>query len=177
MGLQRGQKYDIILLKIKNSSETKGLPKTQEPHKQNLVLIAAILAVGIVLAIIFSRTQKSEEQREVTGPSPVYASQGKLTEGFPEELVIDGTASVESSYTIAYDATVNQHTAVFMSDESPAALRAQYKAFFVEEGWEILSESTEGVQALYAQKDRTDVSFTAGLQDGRTQVIIAYLEK
>src|SRR3989344_6402720 len=122
------------------AKETK-MQKTEEYHKQNLVLIAAILAVGIVLAIIFSRTPKSsDEQQETAGPSPVYASQGELTEGFPEELVIDGAASVESSYTIAYDATVNQHTAVFMSDESPAALRAQYKAFFVEEGWEILNE-------------------------------------
>ena len=153
------------------------MAKTEEQHKQNLVLIAAILAVGIVLAIIFSRTQKSEEQQEATGPSPVYASQGDLTEGFPEELVIDGTASVESSYTIAYDATVNQHTAVFMSDESPAALRVQYRQFFVDDGWEILNENAEGTQFIYAQKERIDVSFSAGIVNGQTQVIIAYLEK
>ena len=156
----------------------KELAKTQEQHKQNLVLIAAILAVGIVLAVLFTRSPKSsDEQKEAAGPVPVYASYGELATGFPKELVLDGAASVESSYTIAYDASVNQHTAVFMSDESPVTLRQQYKQYFADNGWKILSETTEGIQALYAQKDRIDASFTAGLQDGRTQVIIAYLEK
>ena len=155
--------------------KNKNLAKTEEQHKQNLVLIAAILAVGIVLAILFSRTPDSEQQEEATGPSPVYASQGQLAGGFPSELVLDGAASVESSYTIAYDASVNQHTAVFMSEISPASLYAQYKKYFTDNSWEIVYESDEGVHGLYARKAGVDINFTAGTQDEKTQVIIGYL--
>ena len=151
------------------------MAKTEEPHKQNLVLIAAILAVGIVLAILFSRTPDSKQQEETAGPAPVYASQGQLAGGFPRELVLDGAASVESSYTIAYDASVNQHTAVFMSEISPAALHGQYKKYFTDNTWEIVYESDEGVYGLYARRAGVDVNFTAGIQDGKTQVIIGYL--
>ncbi len=139
-----------------------------------VILLVVLLGAAVILSVFKTPAKNSPATQKSSGPAPVYAPKGQLTAGFPKELSLDQKAAVSQSYAITYDQAQKSYSAVFVSDQKIAALHALYKTYFTKNGWQILNESTKGLDGLYARKGQTDVNLTILSKDQQSQVTIIY---
>ena len=112
--------------------------------------------------------------------SPVYAPQGQLAPQFPKELILDPAAAVSGSYSMNYNANINQYTAIWTSSSSMASLFTKYETYFKGNGWTITNETTQyaALRAIYAKNAAGAAVNVAIVQrDKGSQVTISYLGK
>ncbi|GEM_PF-4254932 len=163
------------------------MPRTQWPHDKKIVIAAiAILVLGYALVALMPKrggnTQLSNPQPQpyqpAVTPKPVYAPAGELTPGFPKDLILDDAAKVSNSYTIGYNAALNQYTAIFNSEKSAADLSDSYKSYFSKNGWTIVNQTTgASSRGIYAKKSNLIVSVSILTKDKSRQVAVSYLTK
>jgi hypothetical protein len=121
----------------------------------------------------------SKPQQVVASTSvrAVYAATGELASGFPAELILDANAKLSNSYSLDYNAALNQYTAVFTSDKSMTALFASYQAYFSKNGWAVTNAITKypTSRGLYAQKGTSDASVAIFEGGSSREVTVSYL--
>jgi len=110
--------------------------------------------------------------------TPVYAPQGQVVQGFPQELLIDSSGQVTHSYSIAYSSSTNQYTVGWQSAASPEALFSGYETYFTSKNWFILDEasSSPDVQSIYAVGSIGAVNFTAVASGTGSAASLSYVD-
>lgn len=152
-----------------------------QDNKRIWVWVGIIVVVLIiVLAFVWKPSGQSPAQNQaVANPAPVYAAQGKIVDGFPQDLVLHALRIVESSYSIAYTSSTNQYTAVLNSSSSMDFIYKNYMQYFWAHGWTIANNITKdpGSRGIYAVTSTAEASI-AILQEGTgSQVTASYLTK
>ena len=124
------------------------------------IFALAIFLVAVIAALTFALFYYKKTPATAPGtqtgaqPLPVYAPEGELTPGFPEELILGGESAPAGSYAIDYSAGPDLRTAAFDSRRSTSALFNLYKAYFKDNGWLITNETVkyENSRGIYAVK-------------------------
>lgn len=153
-------------------------------------IIGLILGLIVVVALVFFGTKAINKEKgeapEVSNNNqpkeelgkPQAAPKGQVTENFPEPLLLDKTATLESSYQIPYGEgrqyTVNQTTSKSVEDEYKV-----YLDYLTNEKYTIVNKDVKPTLGfIYATKGNNDVNVQitpAG--QGKTQITISYLSK
>ncbi|MBU6500323.1 MAG: hypothetical protein KGJ89_00640 [Patescibacteria group bacterium] len=165
-------------------------PTMEINTKHSLIPVTAIIIVVVAATalVVFRKPAQKKAVQNTSSPSPsvaenvkpiaAYASQGKLTPGFPSELILgSANATTSQSYQInyPYDGST-QDTTDFISAESMLDLFSQYKKYFSQNGWTITREITKytNSRGLGAEKGGTSMSM-AIVDNGKVrEVTISY---
>jgi hypothetical protein len=109
-----------------------------------------------------------------SGAAPVYAAKGTLIAGFPPSLVLDNSAQIGNSYSIASATSTNQYTAEWSSTIPMAALFNTYVHYFSANGWTIMNKEDDQAtfRGIYAQtaSSSANVTITAAGQGSTASV-------
>lgn len=135
----------------------------------------AVVVIAIILAFVWRSGAKVPPQPG----TPVYAPQGQVTAGFPQNLVLDGAAKISNSYSINYSSSTNQYTAAWSSSNSLADETLEYQRYLQTNGWRValnpVKEST--VQALSASNSAATLLVNIVAQGKGSQVTVTYVTK
>src|SRR6267142_910019 len=121
----------------------------------------AVVILAALVAVFYKRTPATPPS--TTNPpgeqvNPVYAAKGQVVSGFPQNLILDSGATVNSSYSINYSDTTNQYTAQWTSPKSVAAVYTEYQTYLPANGWTIANQaSVKTAATIYAKDASLDV--------------------
>jgi hypothetical protein len=144
-----------------------------------LVFIAAGILLFIAFLFWWPKYAAQTPASQPRGPMPVHAPAGQLVPGFPKELILDESAKLSDSYSVNYNPSLNQYTAVFNSNEAMLDLFAAYKNWLTRNGWTITNEIAyyPTSRGLYAKKGTADASIAIIDQKTQRQVVVSYVGK
>lgn len=145
-----------------------------------------VVAVAVVAGILYVAYRTAEQEPLApTGPttsttapgSPVFAPEGQIISGFPASLILDGSPSVDGSYSINYSASLNQYTAEWKSSSSMTALYEAYNTYLPAHGWAIVNVATKypKIRGIYAQNASSDVSVAISAEGSGSQASVTYV--
>jgi len=146
-----------------------------------LVILATAIVAGFALVVFNKRAPVVAPAGPAAAPQPVLTSapKGEIIAGFPKELILDKAAEVGSSYSLSYNANLNQYSASYNSALSMNKLYGQYKSYYEDNGWTITNDIAkyQSSRGLYAMNGDSESS--VGIFDeGKTRnVIVNYLKK
>lgn len=152
----------------------------------SVIAILLVACLGIVFLIVGNQGGTNApspaptlipEQAAVPAPQASYAASGELVQGFPSALILDSGAKVSDSYSLGYNAGLDQYTAIFNSNQSLADLYASYQSYFSQNGWTITNQITKypTSRGVYAQKDKNDASVAIFDETTTRQVTVSYV--
>jgi hypothetical protein len=140
----------------------------------------AVVVIAVAVAFIWKPNFSKPATSTNTTPPPVtYAAQGQIVPQFPKQLILDGLASVGSSYSIGYSSSTNQYTAVFNASTSMAILYYSYKQYFLANRYGIVNDITKyptsrGLDAVNAS---SEVAVAIVQKGTGSQTTITYVTK
>lgn len=147
-----------------------------------LIIIIVLLALGFWLysAVLPGfGVEDLGDGREVVTPR-----EGTVVENFPQELLLERGAAVESSYSLNYiDDNLQQPVVRYISELDVVENVSMFRKFFEDNGWEIVKaanpDDPSGSTSMYAKKDlgEANVVFMADAETGDVSVQIGYLQK
>jgi hypothetical protein len=145
-----------------------------------LVILAIVIVAGLALVVLNKRAPAVPPAGPAVAPQPVLTSapKGETIAEFPKELILDKAAEVGSSYSLSYNANLNQYSASYVSKIAMGELFDMYKSYYQKNGWTIVNETKYSAsRGLYAIQGALESS--AGIFDeGKTRnVIVNYLKK
>lgn len=135
----------------------------------------AVVVVAAVIVVVWRPSQKPPAV--APGPVPVFAPKGQLVPQFPKELILDSSASVAGSYSIAYSSSTNQYTAQYDSSSTVTALFNQYKTYFAGNGWTVTGTLTTHptFDVIAATKDSGHLQVVINKNGTGSQTTITYV--
>lgn len=167
--------------------------KSQKPAKKIVPVVPVVLAVavlaGLVLIFLYIAKKPSVSPFLTIGagtgetpkqaPAPVSAPKGETVTGFPKELILDSAADLGSSYSLNYNANLNQYTASYISKLSMSRLFDMYKSYYQKNSWAVTNEITKypSSRGLYAVKGTVESSVAVIDEGAARNVIVNYLKK
>lgn len=148
--------------------------------------VAVVIIVGVIwYAVVRNRPSGPAmpappvvDTSKPQGPTPQFAADGRVTPGFPSDLLLDKQGSITQSYTVSYPGGITQYTVSWNSSSTPADLLQQYQTYFDAQGWSLPKDRVQSGQygaGLYATKGNDTVNFSAAVAPGGSQVTIAYV--
>jgi len=139
--------------------------------------------VGVLVLIVLAVLLWWLPLRQIrqNSSAPVFAPTGSVTQGFPPSLLIDSTAKITQSYSIAASGA-KQYTAVWNSSATPFGVAAAYRTYFAVNQWQIVNEasSSPDLQGIYAVNASASVNMVAAASNdgsGGSSVTISYLQQ
>lgn len=149
----------------------------QDKRRGNVLIWIGILALIVIVLLVIFWKPSTPAPAPVTQPQPAYVPQGQVVSGFPQTLILDPNAQVNSSYSINYSSSTNQYTAEWISSMSMAALFGKYKTYLSANGWSLTSQSSkptlDGVYAADANGDVANVAIFP--QATGNEVVVTYV--
>ena len=171
--------------------------KKEEPRWGAAQVIAVIIIIAVILVVVFSISMGT--RTPVVPPQPgggsganveqvrddftvTRAPEGQVVANFPEEFLVEGSASIEESFSVDYQGRgADQPVVRYISARSLADNVSAFADILTTNEWELLHEadsSAETTTFFYGRKPNADVNITfVQNQDDRTEVTISYLEK
>lgn len=141
------------------------------------VWVGVVVVVGAVAAWI---ALKGKPNQSVTSaPVPVYAAQGQIVPQFPKGLILDSSAAVSGSYSIAYASSTNQYTAEYDSSSTVTSLFKQYNTYLPANGWTITGTLTSHptFDVIAAEQGNDQLQVVLSTNTGGSQATITYVVK
>lgn len=135
----------------------------QDARRGNLWVWVGVAVVVIAVILFFvwkpqPYTPSTSTPSTTGNPAPVYAPQGQVVSGFPQQLLLDNSSQISSSYSISYSSSTNQYTAQWSSSTSLQDLYQTYKTYLQANGWTITNDMSSGPdRGLYAVNASNDV--------------------
>ena len=174
------------------SMDTSNVPPVQTPgpqfpeEKQHHTQLFVALGALIVLAGLFfaglwfvnSRAVESVEKLE-SGETLTTAKQGRVVPGFPQDLLLEGSDAVESSYSLGYEGGVNQPVVRYVSSRPMSEVTVQTRAHFRSKGWIIVKEAdpeSTTITNMYVAKDGDEANIVFTQKTERVVVEIAIVD-
>lgn len=163
-----------------NIPQASPMPQTPKHSYRPIVVSVVVLIALIILGFLFMRAGSRPAAYDDAG-NPVYkAPDGKLIEGFPEELLLEQDAVIEESSRIDYNERgENLPYAQYTSRKPYAENINEYRFLLQDQGWTILKDGAWQEMPstnFYAQRGEAEfvnIALTPK-QDGTTKVQIAY---
>lgn len=148
---------------------------TNSQMKRWVIWGGAVVVVAVVVVLIAWFTRPAS----VPKGSPAFAPTGKLTAGFPKQLILDPVASISQSYGINYSTTTNQYTASFVSSSSVGDLYDEYLTYLPVNGWPVTNKIAKysNSRGLYAENASSIVSVAIIIQGKGSQATVSYVIK
>jgi hypothetical protein len=147
----------------------------QDNRRGNMWVWVGIIVVIIAVILFIFWKPGSWSPANVPQGTPAYAPQGQLASGFPQNLILDTGAALQSSYSINYSTSTNQYTAQWDSSSTPQSLLSKYDAYLPANGWTITNQQAgPTLKSIYATDASASLNFVASVQNGVTQVVLTY---
>jgi hypothetical protein len=152
-------------------------------NKNKFILLGVIVLVAAVVVGGFWWMQGREIVSEIAPGEALTTAQGNnVVSEFPQELILEKDAAVAASYRIDYSSTgVAQPVAVYDSKLTLEDNLATFRAYFAQNGWNLVQEGDVAqapVTFIYARNDKADANVTfESAEDGKVRVTIAYFVK
>jgi N-acetylneuraminic acid mutarotase len=109
------------------------------------------------------------------GGVAVYAPSGQIIYGFPTQLILDSTAAITNSYSIASSSTVVQYTVEWNSSNSMTSLYNTYKQYLTANGWTITNVTTQSTAvSLSAGNTSSSLNIVINARGNGAQVLLSY---
>jgi hypothetical protein len=133
--------------------------------------------VAVIVILVVAVVWKPKSATPVT-TGPTHAPAGQIVAGFPQQLVLDSNAQVDTSYALNY-ASTTQYTTQINSSSSVSTTFASYQKYFQSNGWTILnlSQSSPTVQGIYATNATAGVTVTIVAVGQGSQTTISYVKQ
>lgn len=154
-----------------------------KPDKTRLITLIVVLIAAAALVFLIVYLQQFQKPgapaAQNKGLIATEAPKGEVVPGFPRESILDAKSSVDKSYAVDYGGGTVQRTANFTSAKSMPDLFAEYKDYFMKNGWTITNEITKykTSRGLYAVKGSADANVAIADQGKSREVIVSYLQK
>lgn len=148
-----------------------------ENNDKHIMRNALIFSMTIMLCVggYFYYTQFVQKELQIS-VEPKKTEYGTVApQDFPQDFLPEVNTPLEQSYTLDYPEQ-RQSTIVFVSGKSITDIQKTYTDHFVNNQWEIMSNSVDtDLVAFYAKRDATEINLVATRQDVVTQVSISVI--
>jgi hypothetical protein len=136
-------------------------------------VIGIVAIIVIVLVSLFWFLPKKAGAPGI----PLFAPDGQVVAGFPQDLLLDSGGSITKSYSIPNGATTSQYTVEWISSSSPSSLLAGYLIYFSGNGWRIINQSSDAgpVQSVYAASASGTANLSITSQGFGSDAVLSYV--
>ena len=174
--MSRNPPYGIIFLK--------GYHYRYAMYKFNTKTVVLIIVIVILLVGVGFYAYQAMQHHVSLAPPPgstqglaQNAPAGQVVSGFPQNLILNSSAQVASSYSISYSTSSNQYTVTWNSPSSFTALLNQYETYLPANGWIIPGGAAQSGRlgaGLYATNNGATVNISIVPMNTGSQATVTY---
>ena len=165
-----------------NTTTPMGGGMAPESHrKSSSVLVSIIVIILLIVGALWFLGKGKDDgvTYDEEGNAITHAPAGSLVAGFPQELLLEPSAAIETGYSIAYTGRGEQMpVARYMSTLEFHEVVDGYRRLLVDGGWVVLKDGSIDelpVTNFSAQRNGETVNITLTLQQsGKAVVEVAY---
>ncbi len=154
-------------------------------YKYIAIVLLALAIIAGALALSKSKREQTQQKNvdkavEQINGTKKDAPKGELISGFPSDLVMENSPSIQSSYSVQYDANTKQYTATYELTKPIPEVYNSYLDYLGKNKYRIVNKnSTAAVSNIYATSDLADINvvLSKDLSTGKNIAVVTYLKK